>query len=244
MTRSESRFRRLLALYPKGHREEYGEEMLGVLLADGRTGPGVTADLVRGALGARFRQASTSLREALRDEGWRHVAYPVHFFGSLLLLAVAVGRFAMAILTMVRRPDYDISPFYGVDLVGALGWAVAVTGAVLGVRLLGVVGAAAGLAGEVVVPFRDAQVLNPSSWIIVAATVVLIAAAVSVRRAAPRGWRFVTAAGVVLIAQGLAPFGLHVPMFGLVPVLAVIAVGAPGLGRRFRGLIPRTSKGA
>ncbi|GIM91426.1 hypothetical protein [Paractinoplanes toevensis] len=311
MTGPESRFRRLLALYPKDHREEYGEEMLGVLLADGRTGPGVTADLVRAALGARFRQASASVREELREEGWRHAAFAVQFFGSLLLLAMAVRRFAMVIWTMVRWPGYDISPFYGVDLVRALGWAVAVAGAVLGIRLLGVTGAAAGLAGEIVAPFRfyldtPAQVLN-AYWIITAAAVVLIAAAVSVRRAAPRGWPFVVAAGVVLIAQGLAPFSLRVPMFGVaamlaligvvrldstirgrvivfaVPVLAVFPlvrlgfggfvehnmrhpeaialigpvqwavlvvvpaaafVVAAGIGRRFRGLMPRTSKGA
>jgi hypothetical protein len=311
MNDPESRFRRLLAFYPKDHREEYGEEMLGVLLADGRTGPGVTADLVRAALGARFRQAAASLRDEMRDDGWRHAAFAVQFFGSLLLLAMAVRRFAMVILTMVRWPDHDISPFYGVDVVRTLGWAVAVTGAVLGIRLLGVAGAAAGLAGEAVAPFRyyldtPAQVLN-AYWIIMAASVVLIAAAVSTRRAAPRGWPFVAAAGAMLIAQGLAPFGLRMPMFGAaaalaligvvrvnseirgrvivfaVPVLAVFPlvrlgfagfvehnmrhpeaialigpvqwavlvlvppiafVVAAGVGRRFRGLMPRTSKGA
>ncbi|GAA2613187.1 hypothetical protein [Paractinoplanes durhamensis] len=224
MTTPEKRFRRLIALYPKDHRAEYGEEMLGVLLADGRTGPAVTADLVRAALGARFRETFAGFR----DERWRHAAYAVQFFGSLLLLAMAVRRFAMAILSMVRWPGYDISPFYGVDMVRLLGWAVALTGAVLGIRLLGVTGAAAGLAGEIVAPFRyyldtPAQVLN-AYWIFVAATVVLIAAAVSARRAIPRGWPFVVAAGVVLIAQGMAPLNLRVPLFGAAAVLTLIGV--------------------
>ncbi|MEU4238143.1 hypothetical protein [Actinoplanes sp. NPDC026619] len=228
MTTPESHFRRLLALYPKQHRAEYAEEMLGVLLADGRTGPAVTLDLMRAALGARLRQTSASLRQELRDERWRHAAYAVQLFGSLLLLAMALRRFAMAILTMVRWPESDISPFYGVDVVRALGWAVAVTGAVLGIRLLGVTGAAAGLAGEIVAPFRyyldtPAQVLN-AYWIFVAATVVLIAATMSARRAVPREWPFVVAAGAVLVGQGLAPFSLRVPMFGVAAVLALIGV--------------------
>jgi hypothetical protein len=141
---------------------------------------------------------------------------------------MALRRFASAILTMVRWPDYDISPFYGVDVVRVLGWAVAVTGAVLGIRLLGVTGAAAGLAGEIVAPFRyyldtPAQVLN-AYWIFVAATMVLIASAVSVRRAVPRGWPFVVAAGAVLVGQGLAPLGLRVPLFGVAALLALIGV--------------------
>jgi hypothetical protein len=224
MTTPETRFRRLLALYPRDHREEYAEEMLGVLMADGRTGPAVTADLVRAALGARFRRAWASLREP----EWRHAAFAVQFLGSLLLLAMAVRRFVMVLWTMVRWPEHDISPFYGVDMVRALGWAVAVAGALLGIRLLGVAGAAAGLAGEIVAPFRyyldtPAQVLN-AYWIIVAAAVVLIAAAVSTRRAAPRGWPFVVAAGAVLVGQGLVSLTLRWPLFGGAALLALIAV--------------------
>ncbi|GAA0540569.1 hypothetical protein GCM10010172_22310 [Paractinoplanes ferrugineus] len=224
MTTPEKRFRRLLALFPREHRAEYGEEMLGVLLADGRTGPGVTADLLRAAAGAQFRQAWA----AYRDERWRHAAFVVQLFGSILLLSMAVRRFVAVIWAMIRWPEHDLTGFYGVDLVRTLGWTVAVAGVVLGIRLLGVAGAAAGLAGEIVAPFRfyldtPAQVLN-AYWIVVAAVVVLIAATVSVRRGVPRGWPLVVAAGAVLVGQGVAPLGLRGQLFGVAALLALIAV--------------------
>jgi len=56
----ERRYRRLLAWYPAAHRTNYGEEMVGVLLAaapDGARRPGLAgaADLIRGGLRARLR---------------------------------------------------------------------------------------------------------------------------------------------------------------------------------------------
>ncbi len=56
----ERRYRRLLALYPHGFRDEHQEEMLSVLLAGAGADqawprPGEAADLIRRALGLRVR---------------------------------------------------------------------------------------------------------------------------------------------------------------------------------------------
>ena len=51
----ERRYRRLLRLYPRDHREQHGEEMLGVLL-DGRPGWRDAVDLVGGALALHLRR--------------------------------------------------------------------------------------------------------------------------------------------------------------------------------------------
>jgi len=60
MNKAERRYRRLLACYPRDHRERNGEEMLGVLLADAddRRGPSWrdTADLLWGAVRLHLRR--------------------------------------------------------------------------------------------------------------------------------------------------------------------------------------------
>ena len=53
--KQERRYRRLLALYPRDHRERHGEEMLGVLL-DGRPGRRDGLDLVGGAIALHSRR--------------------------------------------------------------------------------------------------------------------------------------------------------------------------------------------
>ena len=93
-SRLERRYRRLLALYPKDHRREHAEEMVGVLLAaaapDGELGlPDLAgrarrggqhvadcADLMAGALRIRSRTALNWIRRArwftvmVRDPRW------------------------------------------------------------------------------------------------------------------------------------------------------------------------------
>ncbi|OLR93358.1 hypothetical protein [Actinokineospora bangkokensis] len=56
MSGAERRYRRLLALYPRDHREHRGEEMLGVLLEGGEPGWRDYADLVAGALRLHLRR--------------------------------------------------------------------------------------------------------------------------------------------------------------------------------------------
>ncbi len=115
-TRMEKRYRRLLALYPKDHRREHAEEMVGVLLAaDGdaqvrapnsvawalrfgrRTAD--SADLVGGALRIRGRMVLNHIRRArwfsrtVRDQRWSDALAIVSVVAPLLLLVAALTEF-------------------------------------------------------------------------------------------------------------------------------------------------------
>jgi hypothetical protein len=207
----ESRYRRLLALYPREYRREYAEEMLAVLMADGRSDPGQTFDLVKSALGAHWRQ---SLIE-LRGESWRRAARAVQIFGALLLLGVAARRAAMSVSAFLAYPELQPFVIAPADLARLAAWAVAAAAGLLGlrsrgVRSMAVVAAAAGLAGEIAAPARyyldtPARVLN-AYWIILAAAVVLTASfmseRVAFRTAAPRGSVLMGAACLAVIASG------------------------------------------
>lgn len=56
MSELEKRYRRLLALYPRDHREQHGEEMLDVLMTGARPGWKDTVDLVWGAFRLHLRR--------------------------------------------------------------------------------------------------------------------------------------------------------------------------------------------
>jgi hypothetical protein len=86
----ERRYRRLLAAFPAGHRREYGEEMIGVLLAstpEGRRRPRLAdaVDLIAGGLRARLRPR----RIWLSDANWPDalavcsIAIPVTLLAAL-----------------------------------------------------------------------------------------------------------------------------------------------------------------
>jgi hypothetical protein len=211
MTSQEIRYRRLLALYPREHRREYAEEMLAVLMADDRSGPGQTFDLVKSALAAHWRQSLVELR----GDSWRRAARAVHIFGALLLLGVALRRAAMSVSAFLAYPELQPFVVAPVDLARSAAWALAAAAGLLGLRSRGVrsvalVAAAAGLAAEIAAPARyyldtPAQVLNVY-WIILAAAVVLTASFVServaFRSAAPRGSVLMGAACLAVIASG------------------------------------------
>ena len=106
----ERRYRRLLAWFPAEHRREYGEEMIGVLLAsapEGRRRPRLADafDLMTGGLRARFRR-----RGGLVDAHWPDslavcsVALP-----AMLLAALAVNY----LWNLLPALDfYGVSDFY------------------------------------------------------------------------------------------------------------------------------------
>jgi hypothetical protein len=86
----ERRYRRLLAAFPADHKREYGEEMIGVLLAstpDGRRRPKLADafDLMASGLRARLRPGRTGLPDA----NWRDalavcsLAIPVTLLAAL-----------------------------------------------------------------------------------------------------------------------------------------------------------------
>ncbi len=113
----ERRYRRLLALYPKDHRREHAEEMVGVLLAVAaaddaqvRTPKPVawalrfaehtadSADLVAGALRIRGRMALNRIGRAgwfsrtARDQRWSDALAVVSVVAPLLLLVAALAE--------------------------------------------------------------------------------------------------------------------------------------------------------
>ncbi len=115
-SRMEKWYRRLLALYPKDHRREHAEEMVGVLLAaDGdaqvrapkpvawalRLGQHTadSADLVGGALRIRGRIALNRLQRThwlsrtVRDQRWSDALAVVSVVAPLLLLVAALTEF-------------------------------------------------------------------------------------------------------------------------------------------------------
>nr|WP_221375791.1 hypothetical protein [Actinoplanes polyasparticus] len=196
---TEIRYRRLLALYPRDFRQEYGDEMLGVLMADPRPGPAQVLDVARGAVAAH-------LRGLWIGEG--RAARLVQIFGAMLLFAVASRRFVGGLLATVNH--FDQVGWQNLPVTSSVrfvAWGVALVAALLGWRLLGAAGAAAGLAGEVLTP-AGSYVETPATvlyayWLIVSAVLVLIAGLVADRGPVrPRGWQWVAAAGVVLVLQG------------------------------------------
>jgi hypothetical protein len=103
----ERRYRRLLALYPRDHRRQHEEEMLGVLLADAHEGqrrPGFaeSADLVIGALRIRMRMTPGSSR----DSRWRDALSVVSVVVPLLLLGyvIAYSGVSGALLSAATSP--------------------------------------------------------------------------------------------------------------------------------------------
>ncbi|MFT7837682.1 hypothetical protein Q5530_16205 [Saccharothrix sp. BKS2] len=96
----ERRYRRLLAWYPRDHRERNGEEMLAVLLAGagGRTRPGPreSADLLRGA-------ARLHLRRVVAADGGVEP-------GGVLAVVSLLGPVALPAGATGSRPSWRSAP--------------------------------------------------------------------------------------------------------------------------------------
>lgn len=106
----ERRYRRLLAWFPAEHRQAYGEEMIGVLLASARPGStrpsaAETADLIGGGVRSRLRR----LRSADGEPGgfWRDALAAGAILAPLLLLAQLLSTYVRYLV--VRRAD-EASP--------------------------------------------------------------------------------------------------------------------------------------
>jgi hypothetical protein len=151
----EGRYRRLLAIYPAGHRRQHQDEMLGVLMTGARAGqrwPGLrdSVDLVAGALRIRLRPP----RDEAARRGWADalaltsVVLPVLFLayivaGNLAMLAImpqgrtifaatlesfSVSTAAWVVLTALVL--LRLRRLAGVAAAGLLAWfAVSVLGA-------------------------------------------------------------------------------------------------------------------
>ncbi|MEX2558243.1 MAG: hypothetical protein WEB06_21745 [Actinomycetota bacterium] len=135
MNSLETRYRRLLALYPRDHRAAHEEEMIGVLLAVAKPGqrwPGIrdTADVLRGALLIRLRRARP---ERLGRE-WSDALAIVSVLASVLM-CVGLGSFAGGFLVLnVIEHSGSWNSVYVVLGVVVLAWPAVLFLALVGLR--------------------------------------------------------------------------------------------------------------
>ncbi|MER5998400.1 hypothetical protein ABT120_07500 [Nonomuraea angiospora] len=215
MSPLEARYRRLLACYPRDHRERHEEEMIGVLLAGARPGqlrphPADAADLLWGALRVHVRRAFGPASGPVWREGLAVAValWPLLMLNTalavVLLRIVEIGQSARSIgADLFREPIwvlYLVEPIVVASLP-----ALAV---LLGRRWIAVLGAVA-LARYLADPWNGLDLFVLSS------------------------------------PDGVRTFLLHLaqPNTGLVllaQVAAVVAAFLPG-ARRALALIPRRS---
>lgn len=247
MSTLERRYRRLLAYYPRDHRERHGEEMLGVLLADAgdRTRPGwrETANLLWAATRLHLR------RMVAADGGInpRDVLAIVSLLGPLAVLGGAsttLHEVAWWVRTgaLWQMPWWDQvpdAPVWGV-------WAVVAVLVLFRQRRGAAVGAWLGTAGFVAVEvFPDTYQrwwTGPDAgWVLLGA---LTAVALTWSPGLARGRELVSRFAVlgmvatVVVAGALAVFGYGVEMaqwaWLVVLVVGTVAACAPWsrVGRR------------
>jgi hypothetical protein len=129
----ESRFRRLIALYPAGHRAVYAEDMINALMDGARPGQRrphlrTTVDLLKGAAAAWI------LRFRARGRGWQRVAAPpaVAVLALLILGIHSIGA------TFDALDGAQFTPYRGrlavVVLLPHLIWLPILVAAAVGLR--------------------------------------------------------------------------------------------------------------
>jgi hypothetical protein len=174
----EQWYRWLLALYPRDHRREHAEEMVGVLLAADADDTGVrapkpvawalrfgqhtadSADLVAGALRIRGRMAHNRIRQTrwfwwtVRDQRWSDALAVVSVVAPLLLLVAALAEFHLpqAVASSVTgHPHWQLTGTLGLaDLPLAAGAPAVATLAFLRLRRTAGLTALAAAIGQVV----------------------------------------------------------------------------------------------
>ena len=136
MTALETRWRRLLAVYPSDHRAKYGEEMLGVLMAASRPGQRVPA--ARDALdvawsGLRLRVARWW--EPGRGGAWAAAGTIVGAVCTIFLLTLAVQRFLLIVHRAQPTPWVLVDePLAAEVVVRAATWLVVAVALIAGWR--------------------------------------------------------------------------------------------------------------
>jgi hypothetical protein len=217
------RYRRLLAWYPRDHRERHGEEMLGVLLAGAgertRPSPGETADLVRGALRLHLRRVVGA------DGGIDHqdVFAIVSLVGPLVLLAGAAPLLDR--LAGVLQSGAPLSWDRAVeDIPHAVVWGIWFAVAVLSMarlRRIAAAGAWLGTAGFLSVPslghtdFLD-SVVPDTGWLLLGA---LVATALTWSPGPARGWQLVGGRIILLAGAIVTSVTLVMKTYGTYGVL-------------------------
>ncbi|HEX2130020.1 MAG TPA: hypothetical protein VHH15_00565 [Actinophytocola sp.] len=248
MTGLETSYRRLVALYPRDHRERHGEEMLGVLLdgAQRHARPGLreTVDLLFGAARLHLRRLVTADGKPTRDV-WAGVA----LLGPLAMLLGAAGALnelrTSSLTSLLGTVDGMRWQWLPPDLPAWMVWFVVAVLALFRLRRTAAVGAWLGTAGFLSVPLIDPE---PSfRWLVLHAGSVVagivVAAALTWSPGPARGWelvggkRFTLFAGVVAAAVvlfAMAPGRYHdsvLTSIGSV-LLVGVAVAAGGAWSR------------
>ncbi|MGB3439686.1 MAG: hypothetical protein WBA97_13140 [Actinophytocola sp.] len=207
-TNLADRYRRLLAWYPKDHRERHGEEMLGVLLAGAgerdRPSRKETADLVRGAVYLHLR------RVVGIDGGIDHrdVLAIVSLLGPIVLLAGSAPVLdRMAAWFQVGVPRSRLMSYLQ-EIPAAPVWALWAVVAVLSLfRLRRTAAVGAWLATLGFLPasalgynfFWDSMVIT-TGWILLG---VVVAAALTWSPGPARGWELVGGRRVVVLVAAV-----------------------------------------
>jgi uncharacterized integral membrane protein len=139
VTSLEIRYRRLMRIYPAGHRAAYEEEMIGVLMSGAEPGRGFPSpadaiDLVRAGLTARFGQAF----HTQRGTGWRDAAGATALFAALLMAGAAINRLIAGLTLWAEGDPLRLHGVEGLMLLDpalrAVIWPLVVVAAVLGMR--------------------------------------------------------------------------------------------------------------
>lgn len=203
------RYRRLLAWYPRDHRERHGEEMLGVLLAGAGARPRPSrkekTDLLLGAARLHLR------RVAGLDGGIEHrdVLAIVSLLGPIVMLAGA----ASTLDTVAGRLRVGVPPWFdwAYELPDAPVWPIWFVVAVLSffrlrrsaaalawLGTLALLLSAAGsilFLGQFVPTMFSEQAVLYSGWLVLGA---LVAAALTWSPGPARGWELVGGRGVAV----------------------------------------------
>jgi hypothetical protein len=225
-TRMERRYRRLLTLYPKAHRREHAEEMIGVLFAAAdydarirapkpvawalRTGQHVAdcADLIAGAARIRGRMVVNRVKQATRsgwmvpDRRWSDALAVVSVIAPLLLLVAALAEFHLpqaVASSLVGHPQWRLTATLGLgDLPLAAGAPAVAVLALLRLRRLAGLSAIAAAVGQATAAMqRPALPFTGYSSPVVAFTVLLACTAAAALLISPGPDR-----GLALLTRG------------------------------------------
>jgi len=234
-SRIEKRYRRLLALYPKDHRREHAEEMVGVLLAaDGDAqvrAPKVvawalrfgqraadSADLIGGALRIRGRMVLNRLRRkhwlswTVRDQRWSDALAVVSVVAPLLLLVAALTEFRIpqAVASSITgHPHWGLTATLGLaDLPMAAGAPGVILLVFLRLRRLAGLGALATAIGQVAAGAVPAMAGYASPAVAFSVLLSCTAAAALLFSPGPdRGLALLTRSGTALVGVGALILG-------------------------------------
>jgi hypothetical protein len=228
-------YRRLLALYPKDHRREHAEEMVGVLLAAAGAVPipgpkpvawvlrlgqdtADSADLIAGALRIRGRMALKRIKRAnwfsrtARDQRWSDALAVVSVVAPLLLLVAAMAEFSIpqvAASSMTGHLQWRFDTYVSMsDLPLAVGAPAVAALAFLRLRRIAALVAVAVAIGLIVVEADPA--IGGYSSPAVAFSILLDGTAAAALQLSPgpaRGLDVLTRGGTVLVLVGAMILG-------------------------------------